>query len=271
MKENPDGSFLIDGPAEREAAERAEEQRTDRRYRKLQLWFNGVLMAATIVTAGTVLHQNDIFYKGLVEATKQSKAAMESAQVATDALALNKESAESATAQGELARQESRRALEMTIDTQRLGDRAWLAPSRFDLVQMETNKEWQSIAVITNTGRTAALDIEVYRFAWFEDKSLGTGEIEPLYQERFKRRAPRPLRLGSVFPGSTYSAVFTSEGVTANEIDVADIATGKKFVYLIGEIRYLDVYRVRHLTQFCVRWTPSLKAYLICPEHIRAN
>ena len=75
MAHGPDGSLLIETEAEKEARERAEEQRTDRRHRKLQLWFNAVLMIATILTAGIVLYQNYILDKSLDEMRIQSATA----------------------------------------------------------------------------------------------------------------------------------------------------------------------------------------------------
>lgn len=50
---------LLDGPADRAKAEKTNNKRT-KRHRNAQLWFNGILMAATIVTAGIVVRQNQI-------------------------------------------------------------------------------------------------------------------------------------------------------------------------------------------------------------------
>jgi hypothetical protein len=85
MVRGPDGSLLIETPAEKDARERAEEQRTDRRHRKLQLWFNGLLMVATILTAGIVLYQNHILNNTLVEMQTQSGIAKIAADAAKSA------------------------------------------------------------------------------------------------------------------------------------------------------------------------------------------
>jgi hypothetical protein len=65
MTDRPNAPLLIESLAEREARERREEQETDRRYRKLQVWFNGILMLATTVTVGVVMYQNYILTKTL--------------------------------------------------------------------------------------------------------------------------------------------------------------------------------------------------------------
>lgn len=88
MANGQNGALLIETAAEKEARERAEEQRTDRRYRTLQLWFNGALMLASIVTVGIVLYQNHIFNATLTEMRTQSgvaKTAADAARVAAQA------------------------------------------------------------------------------------------------------------------------------------------------------------------------------------------
>src|SRR5687768_1907390 len=88
MENGPHGALLIETAAQKEARERAKEQRTDRRYRKLQLWFNGALMGATILTVGIGLYQNLILNDTLVEMRTQSgiaKTAADAARVAAQA------------------------------------------------------------------------------------------------------------------------------------------------------------------------------------------
>ena len=77
-----DGPILIESPAEREARERAAEQRQDRRHRKLQLWFNGALMFATLATVGIVLYQNRILNFTLQEMVRQTPELTRSADAA---------------------------------------------------------------------------------------------------------------------------------------------------------------------------------------------
>ena len=58
---------LIETPAERNEREQAEEKRREAKQRKLQLWFNGILTFATILTAIIVCYQNRILRLALEE------------------------------------------------------------------------------------------------------------------------------------------------------------------------------------------------------------
>jgi hypothetical protein len=80
------GPIVFETQAEKKAREHSEEQRQDRRDRKLQLWFNGALMVSAIVTTGVVLYQNRILRQTLDEMAKQTPAVITSADAARDAV-----------------------------------------------------------------------------------------------------------------------------------------------------------------------------------------
>src|SRR5689334_12704069 len=67
MADNPDNIPLIETSAERLAKEQAEERRKENRYRKLQLWFNGILAFFAVVTGAAVLTQSWILHGQLHE------------------------------------------------------------------------------------------------------------------------------------------------------------------------------------------------------------
>ena len=85
MPDDSDRPLLIDTPTEREKKQETEEKRRENKYRKLQLWFNGILALAAIITFGTVAYQNHVLSESLTEMRKQSKTAEDSVNLARDA------------------------------------------------------------------------------------------------------------------------------------------------------------------------------------------
>lgn len=90
---NPKENYLSVGetPEERESRLLAEEKRRENRYKKLQLWFNGSLMVASVLTLGTVAYQNRVLRESLHETRRQSEAAENTATAAFDAVAVARE------------------------------------------------------------------------------------------------------------------------------------------------------------------------------------
>ena len=78
MPDEADRTGLLDTDAEREKKQQAEEQRThdqqSDQYRTRQLWFNGILACASIITFVALSYQNFLLRKTLTEVREQSGA-----------------------------------------------------------------------------------------------------------------------------------------------------------------------------------------------------
>ena len=142
-----DGTLLIESAAERNERERAQDQRRDRRYRTVQLWFNGILMLATILTAGTVLYQNRILNGSLDETKIQSIAALVAADAAKSAAIETKRSADIAN--------------ESFVFLRKVVERPYLVIESMTPVNFAEGQAPTFILQMKNTGKNPALNVVI--------------------------------------------------------------------------------------------------------------
>ncbi|MSV34180.1 MAG: hypothetical protein EXQ47_01090 [Bryobacterales bacterium] len=153
MAENTSGPHLIETPAEREAREQTQERSRQNSYRKLQVIFNGILAAFTILTAGMVLYQNHVLNLSLIEAKRQADATIDSANAAKGAADTASESLKASIAS---FRQQVRPYV--VNETTRINAR----PTVGLILGVE--------AVIRNTGTTPALQMRIKQTFDFQPK-----------------------------------------------------------------------------------------------------
>ncbi|HYN10526.1 MAG TPA: hypothetical protein VES67_24275 [Vicinamibacterales bacterium] len=83
MADDHHGPYVFKTTAEEEAEQQAKDERRDRRQRTLQLWFNGILTAATLLTLGVLVYQNYLLKRSnqiVAESVNESKAQSKAAQ-----------------------------------------------------------------------------------------------------------------------------------------------------------------------------------------------
>jgi hypothetical protein len=162
MTSGPDGAILIESAAQKEARIRAEEQRGDRRDRKMQLRFNAILMVATIVTTGIVAYQNWILIRSLDEMKTQSKAAMISATASQEeakAAVVQATASLDAVRLAQDANKTADVAIKNALGATRLDQRANLSVVGFKLDKEPVEGGTIKIAaLVANVGRTGALN-----------------------------------------------------------------------------------------------------------------
>ena len=171
----PGGPLLIESTAEKEARERAAEQRQDRRQRRLQLWFNGALMVATVVSVGIVLYQNRILMLTLSEMVvqtseikKSAAASVDAAEAATTAaratenqLVIQLGQVDIAHDQLSAANKAASEQLTAQRDAMRLERRAWIgATQALGGPTVQIGRRIRATIQLINTGQTPALRVQ---------------------------------------------------------------------------------------------------------------
>lgn len=253
MGNGPDGPLLIESAADRNERERTEEQRRDRRYRKLQLWFNGILMVATILTAGIVLYQNRILKLTLAEtknlaiaakvqadaAVTQSAAAKASAEATTTAANATKRQADAGAITNEL----TKRVLDSSIDASRLDQRAWVTVKAVNVSNvLQVGQHPTATVFIENTSKSPAVNLKISHNIAYSKGPLPLGRMT--FQE------PPEKGIGVLAPSTQNTPSVASSLAMTEETIAAFKSRGLRF-YVYGRIEYNDIFRRPHQTEYC--------------------
>jgi hypothetical protein len=147
--------------------------------------------------------------------------------------------------------------------------RAWVGAKSFVIMNqpLEANKPIQIGLDYWNFGKTPALDVSGYvqpNFVTSESKLDFSKWGEPLEAQR-----------SVMFPGSSnhllitvpqdlpgYPPVSGSQGIP--EPVFSELANGKSFIYIYGNLGYEDVFGVHHWTHFCLRYSFPSNGFVYC-------
>ncbi len=152
----------------------------------------------------------------------------------------------------------SKAALDATIESFHLEQRAWVAVNFVDMPLM-LDKPLLAKVTFINTGRTPA--VRVTQVVGFDAEFKRIHELaEP---------NPKWFRQASIIlPGLPATA--PAEPRTKNPIDVLTqagidaINKGQVFIYVWGEIKYFDVFGAPHFTKFCGEYSPKAGLFGVC-------
>lgn len=270
-------SGLLETSSEKTTREQTEDKRAEKRHRNLQLFFNGVLMVSTVLTAAIVWFQSGILKNTLEETRKQAKSSEDAVKVARDTLNASIASSKAGDEQAKTSRESSEAlsksamvaSAKQTADTlaasvaqMRMDQRAWLGITSTELTPIFTEHLPEGTKVrinmgIMNTGKTPALAVgtvfdcigvtteKLKRFAY--PMTIDGPWIDAVLAQKEKHRIPRGTEV--IQPGHTdYAYVLT--GPTDKEAP-DDILGGGKVLYVFGNVKYRDIFGTPHLTKFC--------------------
>jgi hypothetical protein len=239
MPDNAGGPHLIETPAERTTREKTEDQRRENRYRRLQLWFNGILAIATILTCGIVLYQNRILKRSLGEMVKQSTA-----------MGNTLGEARKQTGFAETSANAAQKALDLTRENFRRAERPYitLAPAgfqgRMELVSTGEHAGHLSVTLaLSNYGKSPGVEIG-------RDARIAIGSAAGK-QIRLHRATDTRGRI--IPPGDKPTIYAYSEEVVSEQM-FNDIRAGKVLVIAYGHVAYTDLLsepRPNYISEFC--------------------
>ena len=74
-----------------------------------------------------------------------------------------------------------------------------------------------------------------------------------------------------MFPNILSMAMTTVSPFPMSEGEIAAIKDGRKLMYMLGEIRYKDIFDKPHYTHFCGLYLPKANLMQSCKEYNEAN
>lgn len=145
-------------------------------------------------------------------------------------------------------------SIQATQNALRLEQRAWITIQSEALKSLQANQPARVEIEILNTGKTIAPEGEASGFIYFPTEYLK--DFSPI-------RNVKPKSTGVIFVNSPiFIPLFTDLPVTANE--VTEVMSGKRFLFIWGDIRYKDVFKTLHHTNFCGVYVPISHRFAHC-------
>jgi len=252
MSDSPPSGFLLDTPAERKIREDAARKREKQRSRRLQVRYNGILMGATILTAGVLIYQSWVLNETLVEMGKQSVAAQDAVRVGR----LQLDAAERQLVEARDANQKSQRSvadsLGLTREQMRAAERAWITVSAARLLSVPATGEHPVVRIeFQNTGHTPGIHVANFYLATIGNALGGSVEFPKNVLRESVAKAGLPISNDVVGPNALkFIEVRTAQ--FPKETALPLIADGRLNVILLGFMEYEDIYSVKHTTIYCL-------------------
>lgn len=243
---------ILEGPinALKEAQARKDEE--DRQHRNLQRKFDLLLVVFTGVTALVGAAQGYLTWQAIDVAQRQAASAERSNVLTRQSMKYayiqSRQAAKQNAIDNELSRQQSKAALDASIDASRTDQRAWLGVASPILpTEPEAGKPFRLTVTIKNVGRTPALDISFKSCAGFFFP-LQTGINPPAC--KWREIPTRKVPTTTEFPGMSHEDL----EVATPEVSIAEAAAYRAHqsrVFARCRFDYKDVFRRPHFTEIC--------------------
>lgn len=163
---------------------------------------------------------------------------------------------------------QSERALATSIEVSRTDQRAWLGIRIVDLAPMEAGKPLRVESRLANSGKTPALKLVYPGMLHLSEKPMTGKEILAKYDEVYQTSTAPTL--GSLLPGDSFSIPITGSTLLNTET-INGINAGIFHLYLIGSIRYIDIFEQPHFSNYLMHYLPALKKFELLPSHNDVN
>ncbi len=145
----------------------------------------------------------------------------------------------------------------VTTKTLHVDQRAWVGIKQINGI-IQPSKDFNPYAVVTNYGKSPALDVTDYAVLAFEDKPID--DVADFIKK--SKHNPKFLNAGALFPTANLnigSSEETNPEITAARI--LAISEGRLYFYLFGEIHYRDIFGYWHQSNFCGLWIRDQNAF----------
>jgi hypothetical protein len=176
--------------------------------------------------------------------------------------------------------EQSKTALDATIENFRLEQRAWVGTLEVFPAQYEDKgrkvyvKEGQQIrggVFIMNTGKTPARKL----YSLVSMQRLKSG-VEPFPKYKVVRQQQPTVTTsipthGVMQPGMKFALNPLPIEGNVSKADIDDLVSGKYVVYITGMITYEDIFDRSHKTMFCMYLKPDLATFSACSTGNEAN
>ncbi len=255
-------AILLPNRLEQVEREQAEARKRDKEYKDEQLrlnkWmarFTGALVLTAIIAGGVSTYQAKV-------ARQSADAALISAKAAESALEEMKKSSADTHALAEAAKTQAintGKAVDATVEQSRLDQRAWVGPKFTASIRIVAGEVGVSEVIITNTGRTPALNV------WVKATNTVQGIDETPTFNYPERPTARP-KFGAISPGDGQKIVVQSVGPVS--ADLVDQLRNKQRIFrYYGLIHYEDIFGGTHETKFCYSLREDMSTVYPCTTY----
>jgi hypothetical protein len=276
-----DPALIVDTRLREIERQQAEEKGQQQEYNRKQLRFNGLLVLFTGLLFLTSIGSDFLLLRQTSISKESANAAKSAADTAQGVLAQNKIES---TAQAirnrealEASAKQSKAALDASIQSARLDQRAWVGISQISGPSFTDAKGAQVYiregvndrvvsATVANSGKTPALK--------FQSRTAMRGQpansiFVPGYQVELGSGSGASFTViqpggRAVLPSGRAMAPMPKAGIDG-------IVNGAITIYFYGELKYEDVYGKPHATHFCMKLEPTLVDFRDCPAYNDAN
>jgi hypothetical protein len=168
---------------------------------------------------------------------------------------------------------EAKRSLDATITQNRLDQRAWVGPIEMGINDPPVHVGSRLVAtiVLTNSGKTPALDVATLASIEFVDKDA---ILNPHYQidktDQVSRSVIQP-GMKEIITTLPVSSPTGSGAGTMGTKDFTEIQSGKSIVYVFGKITYRDVFGGKHFATFCGFLNRNMTTLRPCKTYSQAD
>lgn len=160
---------------------------------------------------------------------------------------------------------QSKSALDASLTTSRLDQRAWVGWKYIHVDALEVGKTVVVDVALVNSGKTLARTVKGYSVLALAPTMELSEFLEP---------PPEPSQtIGPFWPELVYT-VSASGTATSNGHQFSLVKTGLDainsralFLFVYGKYTYKDVFNWPHLTTFCARYSPASKKFEGCEKY----
>jgi hypothetical protein len=233
------------------------------RWKQTALHNKALVLTGVLVAAGTLFYAGAAIFQICLMKHTAKQAAVQTERLIAEANRIANSF--------ETTLEQTKKSLDASIEMARRDQRAWIGP-------IEVTPAWRDAAnnpiyikegapavfgvVIVNSGKSPALKV----------KSKIKFIVLPAEREfapNYNKIQSKSVVVIQPEMRMTMKTAVSPRAVTASDINI--IKNGGSIVYLFGEITYEDVFKIPHLTTFCMTLAPTLDSFIAHKTYNDAN
>ena len=230
------------------------------RWKQTALHNKALVLTSVLVAFGTLFYAGAAVFQICMMKNIGKQTTKQTEQLITEANRI-------ANSMEETSKQ-SKSALQASIEMARRDQRAWIGPITMEEptlsdangrpVYIKEGIATKFTVYIINSGKSPALNVKFTIDIYFLPSNI-----------KFSPKNMKIRSLGVLQPQMRYLLNVISPTFTPSIID--SIKNNNGFLYIAGKITYEDVFRIPHLTTFCIYLVSSLNGFTPCDTYNDAN
>lgn len=248
--------------------------RVFQRWKQTALHNKALVLTGVIVAVGTLVYTGAaVFQYCLMQQTakEQYNLMKQTAKENSDQTDKIIAEAKSIATAARDSLEQSKRALDASIEVSRSDQRAWVgmtevAPEWRDAdgkpLFIKEGAHYHVGVTIVNSGRTPALKVRSKMRLW---SFPANNKFVPDYGNVTAQS------VGVLPPQGKFIITSLPSLKIINTSDIASLKNGSQILYLYGQIEYEDIFGIQHRTTYCSTLAPTLDSFLVHSTYNDAN